>query len=213
MPATQPPDSPVSRPRGTLTLLTGPMFAGKSAHLIRAARAAAATDPAGVLALKPAFDTRAPLSRLLSRDESAPETPALPVSSWPHDAARNRTLLILDEVQFLVAPHYDGDVVADIECALLAGSDVLAGGLDTDYHRHPFAVVVRLRERADRHHPLLARCHACGAPAPWTAKKRDTGALLEPGDAELYEARCDRHWTDPPRPPNAPPDRARVSRS
>lgn len=190
------PDPSGAPRRGTLTLLTGPMFAGKSARLIRAAREAAAGSETP-LALKPAFDTRDPFSRLSSRDEAAAGFPATSVSCWPRAEAANRSLVILDEVQFLVAPHYRGDVVADIAAALDAGTNVLAGGLDTDYHRRPFAVVSRLLALADRHERLWARCHRCGAPARWTAKMRDTGALLEPGDTELYEARCDRHWFEP----------------
>ena len=177
--------------RGELELITGPMFAGKSAALI--ARAVAHGRDA--LVMKPAFDTRNGTSAIASRDLT--QTDALAVSAWPEAEARSHPLLVIDEVQFMVAPHYTGDVVADIEDALAGGARVTVGGLDTDYLRRPFDTILRLSARADRHVTLLARCHVCGAPAPWTAKKSDTGHLLELGNDDLYEARCEQHWTPP----------------
>ncbi|GAN53304.1 thymidine kinase [Tanticharoenia sakaeratensis] len=174
---------------GTLTLLSGPMFSGKSAHLIDAVR----RDPEGTLVLKPAFDTRGG-DKLTSR--ATPPCPARDVSAWPEDAMRAR-LVVLDEAHFMVAPHYNGDVVDDILRTRASGVDLLIAGLDMDYRRRPFAVMARLAELADRHEHLLARCHVCNEPARWSAKRAETGHRLETGDSELYEARCDKHFTVP----------------
>ena len=175
---------------GELLLLTGPMFAGKSSSLIAHARAHADD----VLVLKPAFDSRDGAAMISSRDGS--RLPALPVSAWPEQAASRRALVI-DEVQFMVAPHYEGDIVADIARAVAGGAQVAVGGLDADYLRRPFDVVARLAQQADRRVSLCARCHICDAPAPWTAKRCETGRLLELGDDDLYQARCDLQWTAP----------------
>lgn len=180
---------------GELLLLTGPMFAGKSSSLIAHAR----THGDDVLVIKPAFDTRDGASMISSRDRS--RIAALPVSSWPAQAAPH-TALVIDEVQFMVAPHYTGDIVADIRAAVGAGAQVVVGGLDTDYMRRPFDVIVRLSAFAHRRVALSARCHVCAAPAAWTAKKNETGRRLELGDDDLYEARCDLHWTPPGQAPD-----------
>ncbi len=173
-----------------LLLLTGPMFAGKSSALIGMA-AEAGRD---VLVLKPAFDTRDAVNLVSSRDGSS--IAARPVRDWPDDA-RSFAMLVIDEVQFLIAPHYRGDIVRDLLGAVSAGQRVAVGGLDTDYLRRPFEPVARLAEHAARHVRLAARCHVCGRPAHWTAKLAETGQRLELGCQELYEARCDRHWTAP----------------
>ncbi len=175
---------------GELLLLTGPMFAGKSSSLI--AHAVAHGDD--VLVLKPAFDSRDGAAMISSRDGS--RIAAMPVSAWPEQAVSHRALVI-DEVQFMVAPHYAGDIVEDIVRAVAGGAQVAVGGLDTDYLRRPFDVIVRLAQQADRRVSLCARCHICDAPAPWTAKRCETGLLLELGDDDLYQARCDLHWTAP----------------
>jgi thymidine kinase len=181
---------------GALLLMTGPMFAGKSSALI----AHASACDGGVLVLKPAFDVRDGVSLVSSRDGSS--IAALPVSSWPAQAASARTLVI-DEVQFLVAPHYDGDIVDEVLGAVASGQKVVVGGLDTDYLKRPFEPVARLAGHAARHVRLTARCHVCDAPACWTAKRQETGRRLELGCDELYEARCDLHWSPPDAVPAA----------
>jgi thymidine kinase len=169
------PTEPAGATRGRLTVITGPMFAGKSARLIAEARKAG-HEGAAIAVLKPIGC------------ES--------VGAWP-DLAWPTRLVFIDEAQFLTGANYRGDLIADIERALDAGLDVMVSGLDTDYHRTPFAVMAELAARADAHLHLAARCHRCGQPARWTAKRAETGRLLEVGDDELYEARCDVHWTEP----------------
>jgi len=176
--------------QGTLTVIAGPMFAGKSAALIARAR----QHGDAVLALKPAFDNRLAHDVIASRDSAS--IPALAIAAWPSEAAAH-PVLVLDEAQFMASPHYAGDVVADIMDALAQGASVTVGGLDTDYLRRPFEIMTRLASVADEHIRLQARCHVCNQPAIWTAKKHDTGEVLEVGDTELYEARCDIHWTPP----------------
>lgn len=176
--------------QGRLTVITGPMFAGKTSALIRRML----RHGSGVLVLKPAFDTRGGETTVASRDHSSHH--ALAITSWPADAARY-PVLALDEAQFMTAPHYAGDVVADALGAMRDGAVLMVSGLDTDYLRQPFEVIERFRAVADEEVVLRARCHVCGAPAAWTAKKTDTGRLLEVGDADLYDARCDAHWSRP----------------
>lgn len=187
------PTEPAGATRGRLTVITGPMFAGKSARLIAEARKAGHEGMA-IAVLKPAFDDRGARGRVSSRDGSSIGCES--VGAWP-DLAWPTRLVFIDEAQFLTGANYRGDLIADIERALDAGLDVMVSGLDTDYHRTPFAVMAELAARADAHLHLAARCHRCGQPARWTAKRAETGRLLEVGDDELYEARCDMHWTEP----------------
>ncbi|WP_336759994.1 MULTISPECIES: thymidine kinase [unclassified Asaia] len=176
------------RVRGILTVFAGPMFAGKSAHLL-----SDYPEDAATLCLAPAFDTR---SGAQIKSRVGLSRAARSVSSWPEDFAAYRHIL-LDEGHFMIAPHYEGDVVRDIERALDKGVNVTVAGLDTDYRREAFVVMDRLRALADHYVSLTARCHHCGAPASWTAKKHPTGHLLETGDEDLYEARCNAHWQSP----------------
>ena len=188
------PSAPAACARGRLTVVTGPMFAGKSARLIAEAREAG-HEGAAIAVFKPAFDDRGARGLVSSRDGSS--IGCASVNAWPPLAPATR-MVFIDEAQFLTGANYRGDLIADIERALAAGLDVMVSGLDTDYHRAPFALMAELVARADSHLRLAARCHVCNRPAPWTAKRAETGKLLEPGDDELYEARCDVHWTEPP---------------
>ncbi|MDL2169894.1 MULTISPECIES: thymidine kinase [Asaia] len=174
--------------RGILTVYAGPMFAGKSAHLLQEH-----PDVRSTLCLAPAFDTR---SGAAIHSRVGLSRPARSVRAWPDDATEYEHIL-LDEGHFMIAPHYAGDVVADINRTLGQGIHVSVSGLDTDFMRQAFDVMARLRAMADRYVLLQARCHVCGAPAYWTAKKRQTAYVLETGDDDLYEARCESHWAPP----------------
>ncbi|MBR0559029.1 thymidine kinase [Neokomagataea sp. TBRC 2177] len=174
---------------GRLVLYVGPMFSGKSAHLIAEAHAAPCPLEK-VLVLKPAFDTRSG-AEIASRNGTS--LAARSVAAWPDDASAYEAI-VLDEAQFMVSPHYEGDIVAELLEARARGMTVIVGGLNTDYRKEAFPIVAALAEHADEVHALTAWCHVCGDTARWTAKIHDTGQLLETGDSELYQALCDAHW-------------------
>ncbi|GBR50272.1 thymidine kinase [Neokomagataea thailandica NBRC 106555] len=174
---------------GRLVLYVGPMFSGKSAHLIAEAHAAPCSVES-VLVLKPAFDTRSG-AEIASRNGTS--LAARSVAAWPEDAGQYKAV-VLDEVQFMVQPHYEGNIVAELLEARDQGTTVIVGGLDTDYRKQAFPIVEALAKHADDVRALTARCHVCGRAARWTAKMHDTGQLLETGDSELYQALCDAHW-------------------
>ncbi|WP_068169230.1 thymidine kinase [Neokomagataea thailandica] len=174
---------------GRLVLYVGPMFSGKSAHLIAAAHAAPCPLEK-VLVLKPAFDTRSG-AEIASRNGLS--LAARSVASWPQDIEEYEAI-VLDEAQFMVSPHYEGDIVEELLAARACGMTVIVGGLNTDYRKEDFPIVAALAKHADEVHALAAWCHICGDTARWTAKIRDTGQLLETGDSELYQALCEAHW-------------------
>ena len=173
---------------GQLEVISGPMFSGKSAHLL-----ASMSKTMPCLCLVPSFDTR---SGATIRSRTGAETPARSITIWPEDAGAYRCILI-DEAHFFVAPHYDGNFIKDVKSALKQGADVTIAGLDFDYLRNPFESVHQLMRCADKHVVLKARCHVCAAPAPWTMKRYQTSHLLEAGDKELYRACCTEHWSSP----------------
>ncbi|QDH16373.1 thymidine kinase [Swingsia samuiensis] len=174
--------------KGRLELYVGPMFSGKSAHLL-----AIAEEYPKALILKPVFDTRDG-SFLASRNGI--QKKALSITKWP-DIARYSSEIILDEFQFMTAPYYQGNIIAELESFKNSGGFIAVAGLDTDYQRKPFSVVRDLSCIADDVVHLKAECSVCSHPASWTAKILETGQRLQTGDQEMYQARCDRHWSLP----------------
>ena len=176
---------------GTLELLCGPMFSGKTDELIARARRAAAP-----LVLKPAVDTRHPPDRVVSHSGRSIAAVAARDVAEILAGARDRDLVAIDEVQF-----FGADLVEAAEQLRAQGSDVLAAGLDLDFRREPFPTTRRLADAAARVEHFRGRCGRCGRPATVTQRlvNGHPASLDDPvvriGDEELYEPRCEDCWT------------------
>lgn len=176
---------------GRLTVITGPMFGGKSEALIAmASEARRRLGPGRVAVLAPAADTRAPggvASRAgtrmrCRRFDGVPSAKAGVVEAY------------VDELHLAEAGAGADAVAAAVLRMTARGVDVAVAGLDLDSDRRPFASVALLCVRADRVVRLEARCHACGAPAPFTERtSRGAGRFLV-GDAEAYRPACGACW-------------------
>lgn len=174
---------------GKLTVVTGPMFSGKTSHVLAAV--AYRTD---AIVFKPAMDTRYATAEIVSH--TGQRVDAIPVQI-PDDLApsENFKLICLDEVQFFTAPYYGGDIIRAVKVLLRAGRDVLVSGLDTDWKGDAFPVMATLAAMADEVVKLRAKCSVCGQPASKTYKKTRQGKIVELGNGDIYEARCNTHWS------------------
>ncbi len=185
----------------SLTVLTGPMFAGKTTSLIAAVNAAVAGEGAAVVILKPAMDNRYAENAIVTHDGVAHL--AVPVAS-PDDvfAAVSAAAggdaqplhVFADEVQFMERPHFDGDFHLVVHALLMAGHRVTCGGLDCDWRGMPFDVTARLLAMADHVTKLTARCVVTGLPAQKTYKKVADDARVALGAADTYEPRSNAVW-------------------
>lgn len=173
---------------GHLTVVTGPMFGGKTTHIITATE-----NRTDAVVFKPLMDNRYSHCEIVSHTGSS--VPAIPVS-MPDDLimAEDYQLICIDEIQFFTTPYYGGDIIKAIKVILKAGRDVLVCGLDTDWQGDPFPVTASLVGMADEVVKLKAECASCGNPASKTYKKTHQGGIVELGHNDIYEARCNRHW-------------------
>lgn len=178
-------------PYGRLDVICGPMFAGKSTELLKRILWARNGENRKILVIKPAFDTRYDATRIVSHDGLASD--AVAVRRWPTLPAECSEVFI-DEAQFFVKPHYEGDLVGEVRELLAAGINVVCAGLDADWRGQPFEMTARLLAMADQVTKLRANCTVCGQPAGKTFKKISNGQQVELGQNDLYEARCNRHW-------------------
>ena len=178
---------------GSLTFICGPMFGGKTTDLVRRILHARRFARHGThLVLKPAFDSRFGASRIATHEGLAVD--AVAITAMP-DEARDVGEVFLDEVQFCVAPHYKGDVVEDIRDLLMCGVCVTASGLDMDSRGKPFEVSAALSAMADNLVKHRSWCSACGNPATKSQRRAAGGDRLMLGEADLYEPRCNEHWS------------------
>ena len=153
---------------GSIEVVTGSMFSGKTDELIRRLRRARIARQ-NVQVFKPAIDIRFAVEKVTSH--AGGEFDATPVGCAADILALVRpdtTVVALDEAQFFEAEvgHY---------CQALAerGLRVIVAGLDTDFRAEPFGPMPELMAIAERVDKLHAICAVCGDEASRTQRLID----------------------------------------
>lgn len=180
-----------SKSYGTLEVICGPMFAGKTTELLKKVLWAKNGLSQKVKVFKPAFDNRYSETEIVSHDGL--RTDADSILTW-QDLDKEYDLVVFDEVQFFTDPYFTGDLIDIVSNLLMNGTNVLATGLDMDWRGRPFCVTSMLLGMADKVKKLKAVCSISGGPAGKTYKKTGGGESVELGATDLYEARSNEHW-------------------
>lgn len=172
---------------GSIEVICGSMFSGKSEELIRRVRRAQIARQR-VQVFKPRIDDRYKEDEVVSHSEqSVPcEIVATPEEILPRLDDRTEVIAV-DEVQFLGA-----GVVAVCERLANQGKRVIVAGLDQDYLGRPFDPMPHLMAVAEYVTKTLAVCHRCGAPANRSQRLTPEEDRVVVGAAGAYEARCRR---------------------
>ena len=177
---------------GSLEIVCGPMFSGKSEELLRRIRRAEIAGLAPAL-FKPAIDDRFGASDVVSHAGSRLQCHAIgdPRDIEVHPATSGARVIGIDEVQFI-----DVAIVDVIHRLVRAGSRVIAAGLDRDFRGEPFGPMPELLARADFVEKLHAICQICTGPATMTQRlvngepARSSDPVIVVGASEQYQARC-----------------------
>jgi thymidine kinase len=186
---------------GSIEVITGSMFSGKTDELIRRLRRARIARQ-NVQVFKPVIDNRYGLEKVTSH--AGTEFEATPVHSADQISALIRpgtTVVAIDEAQFF------GAEVCLVGQQLAAGGvRVIVAGLDQDFRGEPFGPMPQLMALAEDVTKLHAICAVCGEEASRTQRLIDNqpASFDQPvvvvGASELYEARCRQHHDVPGRP-------------
>jgi thymidine kinase len=175
---------------GSLEVVCGPMFSGKSEELIRRVRRA---EIAGLRALivKPAIDDRYDVGHVVSHGGAKMRAVTARSSVEARKLADGYEAVGVDEVQF-----FDAGIVDAIAQLVDRGARVVAAGLAQDFRGLPFGAMPTLLAIADYVDKLEAVCHRCGGPATLTQRLVDgrpapfSGETVQIGALDSYEARC-----------------------
>ncbi|MCX6780714.1 MAG: thymidine kinase [Candidatus Magasanikbacteria bacterium] len=188
-----------------LTVITGPMFSGKSIEMIRQVNRSKIAGKR-VIVFKFTADNRYSQTEASSYDGFS--TWAIPASTAEEIFARvepDHEVVAIDEIQF-----FDDAAVDIIFDFVKQGKEVIVTGLNLDFRGLPFELrggtrtMADLLVRADSIMSLHAICtfkngHICGAPATRTQRLRDgqpvavDDPIVQIGSSESYEARCLKH--------------------
>jgi thymidine kinase len=170
--------------RGTIEVITGSMFSGKTEELIRRLRRA---QFAGlkVEIFKPSLDKRYSEDRVVSHDDKS-------IVSTPVDNASSILLLSgevdvigIDEAQF-----FDSSIVE--VCNKLAddGVRIVVAGLDMDFMGNPFGPIPALLSIAEYITKVHAICMRCGSLAQYSFRKSEEEQVVLLGEKDKYEPLC-----------------------
>lgn len=183
---------------GSVEVICGSMFCGKTEELIRRLRRARIAKQE-VQVFKPAIDNRYNHKKVTSH--SGIDVDAQPVARSADilKALNSETTVIgIDEVQF-----FDDEIISVVEQLAEKGLRVIVTGLDMDFRGEPFGCMPQLMARAERVDKLQAICMACGGAASRTQRLVDgkpahyNDPIVVVGAQELYEARCREHHEVP----------------
>ena len=183
---------------GSIEVITGSMFSGKTDELIRRLRRARIARQK-IQVFKPKLDTRFNVNRVTSH--AGTDFEATAVASARDILAlleEGTTVVAIDEAQF-----FDDEIIPVAERLADSGLRVVVAGLDTDFRGEPFGPMPTLMAQAEVVDKLHAICMVCGAPASRTQRlingqpARYFDPVVVVGASELYEARCRTHHEVP----------------
>nr|WP_275939216.1 thymidine kinase [Polyangium spumosum] len=174
-----------ARPTGSVEVITGSMFSGKTEELIRRIKRAILARQR-VQAFKPRIDDRYDAHRIVSHEAVSVEAVAVGTSASIEERVLDETdVVAIDEAQF-----FDRGIVEVCDKLANRGLRVIAAGLDQDYLGRPFPPMPELMAIAEEVTKVHAVCAVCGGPASRSQRLIPQATTVLVGGAESYEARC-----------------------
>lgn len=183
---------------GSVEVVCGSMFSGKTDELIRRLRRAVIARQK-VQVFKPAIDVRYAVEKVTSH--AGTDFDAIPVQMAADIRTRlekDVTVVAIDEAQF-----FDPEIIELVDELAASGRRVIVAGLDTDFRGESFGPMPQLMAKAEQVDKLQAICMVCGDPASRTQRlvngqpARYDDPVVIVGAAEMYEARCRKHHAVP----------------
>lgn len=181
--------------KGTLEVICGSMFSGKTEELMRRLKRAEYAKQ-NVLTLKHHLDNRTSYTCIVSHNgqkrEAFPMGGSIARLNKIIELASNDVQVVgFDEIQF-----FPKNTLEIIDTLINLGKRVIVAGLDLDFRGEPFGIMPILLALADNVTKLRAICVVCGKDSYNTQRlingipaKYDDPTILV-GASECYEARC-----------------------
>jgi thymidine kinase len=183
---------------GSVEVICGSMFSGKTEELIRRLRRAEIAHQK-IQVFKPEIDMRFNHQQVTSH--AGQSLGAMPIKNADDIWQRledDTTVVGIDEAQF-----FNQEIIPLVQKLADRDIRVIVAGLDSDFRGEPFGwmpVLMALAEKVDK---LQAICMVCGESASRTQRLVNghpahyNDPIVIVGASELYEARCRKHHQVP----------------
>lgn len=187
--------------RPSLSVITGPMFSGKSEELVKRLRRFKIAR-VNVLVFNHALDKRYASHKIVSHSKQ--NWKAVSIRN-PRDILKkikgNTDVVIIDEAQF-----FPKSLISGVLTLLKKNVSVIIAGLDTNFRGEPFGPMSELLALADGE--VVKLKSVCAICRTWTATRTQrilsdgkpapySDTLLKIGASDSYQARCFRHHEVP----------------
>ncbi|RYE19022.1 MAG: thymidine kinase [Sphingobacteriaceae bacterium] len=169
---------------GSIEVICGSMFSGKTEELIRRLKRAQIAK-LSIEVFKPRTDTRYHETAIVSHDTNKIASTPVENASAILLFGSNAQIVGIDEAQF-----FDDELPAVCNQLANKGIRVIVAGLDMDYAGKPFGPLPAVMAMAESVTKVHAVCVICGQSALYSYRliENDTKILL--GEKESYEPRC-----------------------
>lgn len=170
--------------RGSIEVICGSMFSGKTEELLRRLRRAKIARQT-VEIFKPTIDIRYDEADVVSHDKNA-------IASIPVDNSANILLLSsqVDVVGIDEAQFFDEGLVEVAQQLADQGVRVVIAGLDMDFRRQPFGPMPGLCAIADSVTKVHAVCVECGRLASYSFRRVQGNQQVMLGELNEYSPLC-----------------------
>lgn len=173
------------KPCGSIEVICGSMFSGKTEELIRRINRVKIARR-NIRIFKPTIDYRYSAQDIVSHDHSSTE--AIPVMTslvLQNSVTDDVEVVAIDEAQF-----FDNELVQVVENLARAGKRVIIAGLDMDYLGQPFGPMPDLMAIADDVYKTRAICVKCGRLANFSYRITDNSERVLIGEKQDYMPLC-----------------------
>jgi thymidine kinase len=169
---------------GSIEVICGSMFSGKTEELIRRLKRARIAR-LSVEIFSPKADTRYGEQSVTSHNANS--IPSMPVDKASAILLPGSQVQVvgIDEAQF-----FDDELPAICNELANKGVRVIVAGLDMDYQGKPFGPVPAIMAIAESVTKLHAVCVVCGNAALYSYRLAPIGGQILLGEKESYEPRC-----------------------
>jgi len=169
---------------GSIEVICGSMFSGKTEELIRRLRRAQIAR-LGVEIFKPKIDTRYDETAIVSHNATSIASTPVENSSAILLLGGHIQVVGIDEAQF-----FDDELPYVCNTLANKGVRVIVAGLDMDYKGQPFGPMPAIAAMAESVTKVHAVCVICGHPALYSYRLVPDGNRVLLGEKESYEPRC-----------------------
>ena len=170
--------------KGSIEVICGSMFSGKTEELIRRLKRAQYARQK-VEIFKPTVDDRYDEANVVSHDENSVQSTPVNESREILSLANNIEVAGIDEAQF-----FDEHLVDVCNHLANRGVRVIVAGLDMDYLGKPFGPIPALMATAEHVTKVHAICLKCGDLANHSHRLNTKDSLIQLGEKEAYEPLC-----------------------